>query len=225
MVNKNTNELGFKSISTEKVVKFKKKHLKKSKKRVRRRRGKVKYFKNLRKRKLNQRSEELCSAVEFVQIKDMDWTPTTQTYSQLPSEVIEWQKQDQIAYWKSRAISLEYENRMLKQHLRNVYTQTIEDNCDRHISPEASDEGTKNEDYCEQNTNRRKKSSKENEEISPKLPELKNRLTEMEKIFGKKAPKILGMETALQLNYERYLEKTKPVTWPTLPLRMDFKNI
>ncbi|KAK7870106.1 hypothetical protein R5R35_011085 [Gryllus longicercus] len=39
-------------------------------------------------------------------------------------------------------------------------------------------------------------------------------------LFGKSASKILGMETAVQLNFRQFCANKHPVTWPIIPLNM-----
>ncbi|KAJ8922558.1 hypothetical protein NQ315_007588 [Exocentrus adspersus] len=196
---------------------------------VRRQRSKFRYYKSLKEHRYNRRTADLCSAVEVVDISGMEWAPSCSS-SDLPVEVAEWQKQDQIAYWKSRAISLELENRMLHEHLRNVYAQTIQDWRQSTIHPETNtEEEEEGEDEQEQQAKHaprsRKKSnlSNTNRPVSPKEPCGKNRLEEMKKIYGDKAQKIMGMETALQLNYEKQIEVLKPSHWPSMPLRLEFE--
>ncbi|CAG9854518.1 unnamed protein product [Phyllotreta striolata] len=186
-------------------TKRKQKALKKECKRKRNKKLKHTQFRYQRK------TEELCSAVQLVEINDMDWSPVKQP-SNLPVEISEWHKQEQIAYWKSKAISLEFENRMLKQHLRNVYAQTIIDNAsiEEAVEPPVENEKKKNH---------RKTPV---EEVLPNLPtrESKYRLEEMKKIYGDRAEKLISMETGLQLNFERLSDESKPAFWPTLPLKL-----
>lgn len=196
--------------------------------RVRRRRSKVRYHKSLKQLRYNRKTDDLCSAVEVVDITDMEWAPSCSSDS-LPTEVTEWQKQEQIAYWKSRAISLELENKMLHQHLRNVYSKTIEQYLENNKYSESSPEEPQihqDESQCSKNT-RKEKSSISNTKttkrpVSPKEPSGKGRSEEMKRIYGDKAQKIMGMETVLQLNYEKHLDQLKPSYWPTIPLRLKF---
>lgn len=56
------------------------------------------------------------------------------------SDMNEWQYQHQIAYWKSRALSLEAENKMLHEHIRKFYSEDdwnrkSSSECHRHFSP------------------------------------------------------------------------------------------
>lgn len=46
------------------------------------------------------------------------------------------------------------------------------------------------------------------------------RFEEMRALYGDKAPMILGMETAMQLTFERNCEKLNPVLWPVLPIKL-----
>lgn len=171
----------------------------------------------------------MCQEVEFFGITDMEWPSGTGTTSAgLPVEIVEWQKRDQIAYWKSKALTLELENKMLRQHLRDVYAKTVEDYAAyNQMNHEYLEDGThsNNEDKHAKHTKSDKvsfnvkKEKIEAKSITPNFPEYKNRSEELKNFYGDKSPKILGMETALQLNYERHLEKSKASHWPNLPLK------
>lgn len=101
-----------------------KKRSKNFKRKIKRKRKEFKYYKKLKK----QRTVRITEPVEVVDSVNMNWSSTLATTSaQLPADIIEWQKLDQMAYWKSRALGLELENRMLRQHLKNAYSKSIED--------------------------------------------------------------------------------------------------
>ena len=48
------------------------------------------------------------------------------------------------------------------------------------------------------------------------------RTTEMLTLYGTGAAMIHGMETALQLTYDRYRDAKKSMLWPQLPLNITF---
>ncbi|KAG5877009.1 hypothetical protein JTB14_021905 [Gonioctena quinquepunctata] len=196
---------------------------KNSRRQIRRKRSKIRYHKTLKKVRYNQKNQDLCSAVELFDISDMDWASSSSPPT-LPQEILEWQRQDQIAYWKSRAISMEYENQMLKQHLRNVYAQTIEEYSQSkqlHESdiPEFQEPTAEIPEVASE-----KSKEKTTVVIDPNTPNIKQRVEEMNGLYGEKAQKIMGMETALQLNYERHLEHSKPVYWPSLPFKLNYDS-
>lgn len=62
------------------------------------------------------------------------------------------------------------------------------------------------------------------DEISKKVTEIKNnrlkRSTEMELLYGDDASKIIGMETAVQLSFDRYCDTKSPKYWPNIPLKL-----
>ncbi|XP_044255889.1 gem-associated protein 8-like [Tribolium madens] len=136
----------------------------------------------------------------------MEWTPVSST----ATEVAEWHKQEQVAYWKSRALSLEYENKMLIRHLRNVYAKQTED-----YANYLKDQGQIEDVAVETDTRH----------VPLVEPVGKKRREEMDKLYGKKASKIMGMETAVQLNYDLHLEDAgKLAHWPHTPLNLRFDN-
>ncbi|XP_008192478.1 gem-associated protein 8 [Tribolium castaneum] len=135
---------------------------------------------------------------DVVDIIGMEWTPV----SSPATEVAEWHKQEQVAYWKSRALSLEYENQMLIRHLRNVYAKQTED-----YANYVKEQGQIEDAPVEAETG----------------PVGRKRREEMDKLYGKKASKIMGMETAVQLNYDLHLEDAgKLAHWPHTPLNLRF---
>ncbi|KAM8977303.1 gem-associated protein 8 [Pelodytes ibericus] len=46
------------------------------------------------------------------------------------------------------------------------------------------------------------------------------RREEMKKLYGEDAAKIQGMETAIQLNFDRHCDKKQPKYWPIIPLKL-----
>ncbi|XP_075050945.1 gem-associated protein 8 isoform X2 [Mixophyes fleayi] len=46
------------------------------------------------------------------------------------------------------------------------------------------------------------------------------RRIEMKKLYGEDAAKIQGMETAMQLNFDRHCDKKQPKYWPIIPLKL-----
>ncbi|XP_048053031.1 gem-associated protein 8 isoform X2 [Megalobrama amblycephala] len=46
------------------------------------------------------------------------------------------------------------------------------------------------------------------------------RTSEMKKLYGKDAAKIQGMETAMQLTFDRNCDKKQPKYWPVIPLNL-----
>ncbi|EFA02533.1 hypothetical protein TcasGA2_TC008238 [Tribolium castaneum] len=175
-----------------------------SNRRSRRKRSLLRYYSELRELRFKRKTDDLCADITVVDITDMEWTPV----SSPATEVAEWHKQEQIAYWKSRALSFEFENKMLIRHLRNVYAKQTEDYAN----------------YMKEQGQIEDKDS-ETRPILPTEPVGKKRREEMDKLYGKKASKIMGMETAVQLNYDLHLEDAgKLAHWPHTPLNLRFDN-
>ncbi|KAK9891671.1 hypothetical protein WA026_015638 [Henosepilachna vigintioctopunctata] len=164
----------------------------------------------------------------------MEWKQVGDHNVELSRNVAEWHQQEQLVYWKSRALSLEYENRMLHKHLRDVYAQQIE-NYKYYNNLQELDEGnvqtdSNNENYSKTYVNKsnlehlQSRFSRNINETEPTAfeppcePIGKKRREEMENFYGSNCSKIAGVETALQLNYEHALSKLKPVHWPELQL-------
>ncbi|XP_075813421.1 gem-associated protein 8 [Microtus pennsylvanicus] len=45
------------------------------------------------------------------------------------------------------------------------------------------------------------------------------RQTEMKRLYGDSAPKILAMEAAVQMSFDKYCDKKQPKYWPVIPLK------
>jgi len=43
---------------------------------------------------------------------------------------------------------------------------------------------------------------------------------EMKKLYGTSAAKIQGMETAMQLTFDRNCDRKQPKSWPVIPLKL-----
>lgn len=48
----------------------------------------------------------------------------------------------------------------------------------------------------------------------------RRRAEEMKILYGKDSPAIHGMETAIQMQFDRNCDKKQPSFWPTVPLKM-----
>ncbi|XP_063903834.1 gem-associated protein 8-like [Zophobas morio] len=145
---------------------------------------------------------------KVVDVTDMEWSSFVPASS---IEVAEWHKHEQIAYWKSRALSLEYENKMLLQHIRNVYAKQTED-----YANYLKDQGHEQIEEA---------SPVEEKREETREPVGKKRREEMEQLYGAKASKIMGMETAVQLNYDLHLEDAGKLShWPHTPLNLRFDD-
>lgn len=193
---------------------------------LRRKRSKLKYYNLLKYHRVNRNTEDLCDSISFVDIKEMEWTQSFSCNTDnLPTEIGEWQREHQLAYWKSRAISLEMENKMLLQHLRNVYAKQIQDYAD-YVEIEGADKHeeenpneTINESPRESQSTNKEIEKTANKEVVPKIPETGKRVTEMRQMYGNKADKIMGMETAVLLNYDRHKDQSQIKHWPNVPLK------
>nr|XP_023029472.1 gem-associated protein 8-like [Leptinotarsa decemlineata] len=192
-----------------------------SNRQIKRKRRKNKYHKTLKRRRFNQGTKDICSSLELFDMKEMDSAPSS-SHQTLPSEVIEWQRQDQLSYWKSRAISLEYENQMLRQHLRNVYAKTVEVQFQGYPLNETVSET--NEITSTADKRKSEKCEEEEVVVLPNIPNVKQRTEEMSELYGEKAQILIGMETAMQLNYEKHSENSNPVLWPNYPLKFVFND-
>ncbi|KAF2902842.1 hypothetical protein ILUMI_03336 [Ignelater luminosus] len=155
-------------------------------------------------------------------------------------EVATWQAQHQIAYWKSRALAVEYENRMLHRILRETQIKQVEDYIEnmklqneeykgrpkRRVLGSKRNETEKNQnqerDFTHCGSKRPEKDETERKQYwaPPTDQEIRERQMRMTTLYGNMASKISGMETAVELNYELYKEKNNPQFWPNIPLRL-----
>ncbi|KAK5643564.1 hypothetical protein RI129_007409 [Pyrocoelia pectoralis] len=191
---------------------------------LRRKRSRLNYWKKLKLRKHNQ---SLCDTISVCSITDMDYQNEFHDLSVQPiPEVAEWHKQSQIAYWKSRALALELENNMLHKHIANIYANQIQEYVDYDDNDEYYDDRQQRRQNWskkeEEHGSRQRKANSRRQQIwkAPEENSRKRKLEEMKTLYGEMAPKILGMETAIQLNYDLYLEKHNAKYWPNIPLRL-----
>ncbi|KAF7283168.1 hypothetical protein GWI33_001231 [Rhynchophorus ferrugineus] len=227
--NEKVTEVHVETKVSKKTIVKKYKKSKTLKRRNRRKRSKKSYIKSLKRRRYHRSTEELWKGIEDISVTDMDVMPLNEL-DRLPEEISEWEKQEQIAYWKSRAISLEMENKMLHQHLRNVYAQQVEYYQNSSLEYTEQENNNKDTDTHDKNnskshTQRLKNKGKpdeitKTEKVLPKEPKGKNRLNEMKGIYGDMAPKIMGMETAIDLNFERLKEEGTYINWPNIPIKL-----
>ena len=59
--------------------------------------------------------------------------------------------------------------------------------------------------------------------LAPTVRPGQKRTAEMKELYGNGAAMIHGMETAMQLNFDRNLDLKQPKHWPHLPLNILFK--
>jgi hypothetical protein len=146
---------------------------------------------------------------------------------------------------------LEYENKMYKQLLDNLFLNQRSGNCKNetvfqqsnilrtNIPVEKTTEiGTEifngydeedeeeyfDKDYFEEK-NQRKKMAKElkDEEIMPIVEDQELKMTEMVKLYGEtEAKEILAMETAMEMRFQKLKDVKFAQLWPCLPLNMKF---
>lgn len=170
----------------------------------RRKRSVTRYYQVLKCKRTNRSTEDLCKATSVFSITDSMSAGDCNTQMK---DVADWWKQDQVAYWKSRALSLELENRMLHQCLRNSYAKQVWD-YENYMKTQNVKNTTKEEVLVE------------DEKLPPKEGVWEERRREMDRLYGGMAPKIIGMETAVQLNYELQVDQHKPPYWPNIPLNL-----
>lgn len=116
---------------------------------------------------------------------------------------------------------------MLHQHLRNVYAQQVKyyQQSSPEVTTEQENEVTKSHKHTNsmKNVQTAKNHGKSNEntvKVLPKEPKRKNRLKEMREIYGEMAPKIMGMETAIDLNFQHLKEERTYINWPNIPIKL-----
>ncbi|XP_017772981.1 PREDICTED: gem-associated protein 8-like [Nicrophorus vespilloides] len=155
------------------------------------------------------------ASLEVIDISDMECNPH---FGQTITEVAQWQGQHATAYWKSRAISLEYENRMLHEHIKKLYLGQI-DECKELKHEEELEPEWKNE---EEGQKKRRCKNKWRDDRDADVPREEEKMIQhikhMKDLYGNNASKINGMEVAVQLNYD--FHSTKSVYWPNLPLNL-----
>ncbi|KAF5281977.1 hypothetical protein FQA39_LY00501 [Lamprigera yunnana] len=185
--------------------------LKKNRRKIKRKRTSIKYVRRRRGFTRNRKNtREFRNSSSTYKIADMNYENDCSLVSPIP-EVAQWEKQNEIAYWKSRALALQYQNRMLQNHINQVYNMQIQDYVDcKEVNVESES----------QLPRKRRESASKKVWKAPEVNMQKVRLEALKDVYGTMAPKIAGMETAIQLNYNSYLQKYNPMLWPNLPLKL-----
>lgn len=93
---------------------------------LRRKRKKLNYRRELSCQRLLRKTKGKLESLTVHDYTGMDATDPA-FYPPKIKEIDDWHNKHQVAYWKSRAISLEFENRMLLRHIRDMYAKQIED--------------------------------------------------------------------------------------------------
>uniref|UniRef100_A0A0C9RJ36 GEMIN8_0 protein n=1 Tax=Fopius arisanus TaxID=64838 RepID=A0A0C9RJ36_9HYME len=158
----------------------------------------------------------------------------------------DWQQKHNVAWWKSRCIALEHENRILRSKLRELvqhsnYSEAHPTPSNSHYNPlnnsseEANLEFHVDEDmlsFLEKSIRHKMELKKnrdaeklESREINenhnhPGIREIQDheKMENAKELYGTAAAKIIAMETALQMAVDRYRDQTKPQYWPNIPL-------
>lgn len=128
-------------------------------------------------------------------ITDMgDMTDASQfNYPSHSRDVAEWHQKEQVAYWKSRAISLKLENDMLHQQIKNMYTKQIREYEEYIKSQQQGQIEMNNQEVVEdvRITEHNDEESQENEDkLPPKEQVGAKKLREMTELYGDKASKM-----------------------------------
>lgn len=193
------------------------KHRKSRERRERRKRSTTRYYKDLKRKRSDRSSEELlCEAASEIYITD---NMAAGNCDNQMKEVADWEKQNQLAYWKSRALSLELENTILHRCLRNSYAKQVWDYETYMKTHDAANIDGEN-NATKENEMEEKESIEKNENLPPKEGLREEVRNVMERLYGRMAPKIIGMETAVQLNYELQVDQHKPPYWPNIALNL-----
>merc|ERR1712004_175660 len=104
----------------------------------------------------------------------------------------------------------------------DFFSQSAKHRQEREAKKEAKKEDgtTENQDYVQLG----EEQASQNATVLPPTERPGVKLTsEMKYLYGKGAAMIHGMETAMQLNYDRNCDRKAPRLWPNLPLNITFK--
>ncbi|XP_066594058.1 uncharacterized protein F10E9.5 [Prorops nasuta] len=160
----------------------------------------------------------------------------------------EWQKRHNVAWWKSRCMALEFENKTLKNKLKEIAScsthkahNETESDLNVNQSYENEDEDEKLEfqvdeemmRFLEQSI-RHKMELQEKRELESSMDteaeesqtfegtaaSIRARNQGAKLLYGDASARILGMETALQATLDRHKDMAKPQYWPNINLRL-----
>lgn len=174
---------------------------------LRRQRSKFKYLQRLRRTRFERITKEMCDTISFVNVTDREMVEEKDDFEQFLNN---WSLQQELVHWKSRAISLEYENRMLHEHIRNLYRS--------YVGKRIRENPLKRQPLETQNCpsdnmvlDTEEESLKEEQDVNGQ---------KMQEMYGSMASKINAMEIAMQIGYNLEIEKYNPPYWPCIPLKL-----
>ncbi|XP_063990212.1 gem-associated protein 8-like [Diachasmimorpha longicaudata] len=177
--------------------------------------------------------------------EEMDFSMTADTFWENYKVAQDWQQKHNVAWWRSRCIALEHENRILRSKVReltqhsNYNEPSTPSNSHYNSLNNSSDEGNLefhvDEDmlnFLEQSIRHKMelKKSRESEtadsrlnnegDCPPVIREIQDheKMENAQELYGSAATRIIGMETALQVMVDRHKDQAKPHYWPNIPL-------
>lgn len=201
-----------------------------------------------RKKKISKAKERIIKKTEVKGIKHQKIfnnnticnSSTSQLATTMPAETfwenyknaIDWQQRHNVAWWKSRCLALEEENKILRNKLYEQANTTP-------LIPVVNDdpiEKTNNEtlefqidndmvQFLEQSIRhkmelKKKRDDEHKEDLSNNLP-VKNcdGIKNSTLLYGSACQKIMAMETALQASIDYHKDHEKCCFWPNIPLK------
>ncbi|XP_015113175.1 gem-associated protein 8 [Diachasma alloeum] len=174
-------------------------------------------------------------------------TMTANTFWENYRVAQDWQQKHNIAWWRSRCIALEHENRILRSKVRELaqhsnYNEAYPTPSNSHYNAlnNSSEEGNLefhvDEDmlnFLEQSIRHKMelKKSRESEKFGSGVNDENDcplvfreiqdheKLENAQELYGSAASRIIAMETALQVTVDRHKDRAKPRYWPNIPLK------
>lgn len=157
-----------------------------------------------------------------------------------------WQMKHQIAYWKSKARALEYENGLLHEIIRSNTVQTNTYNYNENVFENSHSEVENDEEddnfevseefiqFLKTNAKYKEDARKERERLKANTREETDNtmeapaeragdsIDEFKQLYGKDWQRIAALEMSTQCDFLETFDKVKPMYWPNLPLNFNF---
>ncbi|XP_028256175.1 gem-associated protein 8 isoform X2 [Parambassis ranga] len=115
-------------------------------------------------------------------------------------------------------IECDVSNMEISEELRQYFAQTEKHR--EELKKQQQMEAEQEDSYVPADQDLRGVSSWRSSTAPPSERPGERRTAEMKKLYGKDAPKILAMEAAMQLTFDRNCDLKQPKYWPVIPLKL-----
>ncbi|KAG6454629.1 hypothetical protein O3G_MSEX008795 [Manduca sexta] len=195
-----------------------------------------------RKRKSAKKKQHLKKSLH--RYKHNHFSITMSSYAETFTAAATWQLKHQIAYWKSKAVALEYENKLLhdviKKNCMKTWSddnQTVESS-QSSVKSESESEDDENDEFevseefiqfLKANSMYKEDAKRERERLKAQtlveeksmefedIPETVNSFEKWKELYGKDWRRIAALEMSMKCSFIQENDKQNSMYWPNIP--------